>query len=47
MQVAVGSIFVLLCIGAPWISRGWGWRGGVLWAVAALIFLVFSILTLK
>jgi hypothetical protein len=47
MQIAVSTIFVLLCAGAPWISRKWGWRGELAWGIAVLTFIISTILILN
>lgn len=46
MQTATGVVFALLCISAPWISRKWGWRGGIAWGIATLAFIISIILIL-
>ena len=40
LQIGTGTIFIVLCVGAPWISRRWGWLGGLAWAIAALVFII-------
>lgn len=46
MPFAVITTFIALCISAPWISRSWGWRGEIAWAIATFVFAITAILLL-
>ncbi|MBN1313296.1 MAG: hypothetical protein JXB30_17945 [Anaerolineae bacterium] len=40
METAVTIIFFALIISAPWINRKWGNKGGWVWAIISMAFLI-------
>lgn len=40
------TMFIFLCLSAPWISRRWGLKGEMAWGTVAFVFLVSCILFL-
>lgn len=47
MDLAIGLVFIVLIVSAPWIARKWGDKGSLAWGIITIMFLVIVLLMLR